>query len=92
VSLPCVVLPPRPFGMDAQELDVKDCCYDKCTHGKPCHTCEFKKVSLSAVVCGLECSASTWQAVTHAAFLCGSMIRLVEAHAFMSTSGVRDLD
>ena len=76
--------------MDAQDLESSDCCYDKCTHGKPCHTCEFKEVSLSAVVCGLECSASTWQAVTHAACLYSSTIRLVEAHAFMSMVHVWD--
>lgn len=78
--------------MDAQDLEASDCCYDKCTHGKPCHTCEFKQVSLSAVENGSGCSVSTWQAVKRAAFLYSSMVRLVGAHAFMSTFGIRDLN
>jgi hypothetical protein len=31
-----------------QDLDKYDICYDKCTKGKPCHTCIFKDVSLLA--------------------------------------------
>jgi hypothetical protein len=31
----------NPHGKD---LEVSDSCYDKCTHGKPCHTCEFKEI------------------------------------------------
>jgi hypothetical protein len=30
-------------------LEKGDCCYDKCIHGKPCHTCEFiKKINIPA--------------------------------------------
>jgi hypothetical protein len=28
-----------------QDLEISDSCYDKCTKGKPCHTCVFKDVS-----------------------------------------------
>ena len=32
--------------MHTQDLEKDDICYDKCTKGKPCHTCIFEDVSL----------------------------------------------
>jgi len=30
------------YNPEGKELDSGDVCYSSCTHGKPCHTCEFK--------------------------------------------------
>jgi hypothetical protein len=36
------------FNKDGKELEISDSCYDKCTKGKPCHTCVFDNVSIPA--------------------------------------------
>jgi hypothetical protein len=36
------------YNSKGRDLESSDCCYDKCTHGKPCHTCEFKEVYIPA--------------------------------------------
>lgn len=36
------------YNSEGKDLEASDCCYDKCTHGKPCHTCEFKQIYIPA--------------------------------------------
>lgn len=32
------------FNPHGKDLEISDSCYDKCTKGKPCHSCEFKGI------------------------------------------------
>lgn len=34
------------YNPEGKDLEISDSCYDKCTHGKPCHTCEFPNVDI----------------------------------------------
>lgn len=65
--------------MHIQDLEKDDICYDKCTKGKPCHTCIFKDVSL-LTWCG---NAVPAHAMAHggAAFWHSSKRRLARAHS-----------
>lgn len=79
LSLPCILSLLQRCGLYAQDLEISDSCYDKCTKGKPCHTCEFKDVS--PLACCLECTASARQLVKHATFRHSSTSRPVRGHA-----------
>ena len=45
LAMPCMMFRNNLEDMHIQDLDHDDICYDKCTKGKPCHTCIFKDVS-----------------------------------------------
>jgi hypothetical protein len=52
---PCILSLLQRFGLYAQDLEISDSCYDKCTKGKPCHSCEFKGVSSACLSFGVHC-------------------------------------